>query len=74
MKPINPTRITIGVLIILGLFFFKSLAYFVGIMMIFSGLTGVCFLEKFYSKIFGSTVSSCSGALNSDKVKKDETR
>ncbi len=73
MKPINPTRITIGVLIILGLLFFKPLAYFVGIMMIFAGLTGICFLENFYAKIFGNAVSSCSATTPAEKSQKKAT-
>lgn len=59
MKSINPTRIIIGIMIIAGLLFFKPLAYFTGIMMIFAGLTGICFLERFYAKVFGVS-SSCS--------------
>ncbi len=59
MKSINLTRLTIGIMIILGLLFFKPLAYFVGAMMIFAGLTGICFLEMFYAKVFGIN-SSCS--------------
>ena len=43
----------------MGLLFFKPLAYFTGIMMIFAGLTGICFLEMFYAKVFGIS-SSCS--------------
>ena len=68
MKHINLTRITIGVMIILGLLFFKPLAYFAGIMMIFAGLTGICFLEMFYAKVFGIK-SSCSitPARNTEK-------
>ena|SRR3989338_8683668 len=59
MKSINLTRLTIGIMIIAGLLFFKPLAYFTGIMMIFAGLTGICFLEMFYAKVFGIN-SSCS--------------
>jgi len=44
-------RLTNGALILIGLLFFKPLAYFVGIMMIFAGLTGVCLLEKFFNKL-----------------------
>ncbi|MBI1976850.1 MAG: DUF2892 domain-containing protein [Candidatus Omnitrophica bacterium] len=50
MASINPTRITNGVLIIIGLLFFKPLAYFVAVMMIFAGLTGFCLMEKLFSK------------------------
>ncbi len=50
MSSINLTRLTIGILILVGLLFFKPLAYFVGIMMIFAGLTGVCLIEKLFNK------------------------
>ncbi len=50
MSSIRLTRLTIGILILIGLFFFKPLAYFVGIMMIFAGLTGICLLEKLFNK------------------------
>ena len=71
MKSVNLTRITIGIMIILGLLFFKPLAYFAGIMMIFAGLTGVCFLEMFYAKVFGIR-SSCSAepSANTGKLQK----
>lgn len=51
MRSINLTRLTIGILIIIGLLFFKPLAYVIGIMMIFSGLTGICLLERFFNKL-----------------------
>ena len=50
MSSIKLTRLTMGVLILVGLLFFKPLAYFVGIMMIFAGLTGICLLEKLFNK------------------------
>ena len=50
MSSIRLTRITIGILILIGLLFFKPLAYLAGIMMIFSGLTGICLLEKLFNK------------------------
>ena len=61
MKSVNLTRLTIGIMIIVGLLFFKLLAYFGGIMMIFTGLTGICFLEMFYAKIFGISSSYSIG-------------
>ena len=71
MKHINLTRITIGIMIIAGLLFFKPLAYVAGIMMIFAGLTGICFLEMFYAKVFGIR-SSCSAepSANTGKLQK----
>ena len=53
MFSINPTRLTNGMLILIGALFFKPLVYFVAIMMIFAGLTGFCLLEKFFNK-FGN--------------------
>ncbi len=50
MSSIRLTRLTIGILILIGLFFFKPLAYLVGIMMIFAGLTGICLLERLFNK------------------------
>ncbi len=51
MSSIRLTRLTMGILILVGLLFFKPLAYFVGIMMIFSGFTGICLLEKLFNKL-----------------------
>ena len=46
MSSMNFTRLTIGILILIGLLFFKPLAYFVGIMMIFSGFNRDLFIRK----------------------------
>lgn len=51
MSSLNLTRIINGILILVGLLFFKPLAYFVGIMMIFAGLTGICWMERFFNKV-----------------------
>ena len=51
MSSLSLTRLTNGILLIIGLLFFKPLAYFVAIMMIFAGLTGICLLEKFFDKL-----------------------
>jgi len=59
MKSLNLTRVTMGIIVIGGLLFFKPVAYFAGAMMIFAGLTGICFLEKFFAKFFRSG-ASCS--------------
>lgn len=50
MRSMNIVRLTNGILILIGLFFFKPLAYFVAIMMIFAGVTGICLLEKLFNK------------------------
>lgn len=58
MSAVKIIRITNGALILIGLLFFKPLAYFVGIMMIVAGLTGFCLLEKIFNR-FG-VQGSCS--------------
>lgn len=63
MRSLNLTRIVMGIIVIVGLLFFKPLAYFAGAMMVFAGLTGVCFLEKLLSKVLSSG-TSCSMANN----------
>lgn len=65
MKSLNLTRLIMGIMVIMGLLFFKPLAYFAGAMMIFAGLTDVCFLEKFFSRFFNGS-ASCSTAVNPD--------
>lgn len=70
MKSLNLTRVTMGVIVIVGLLFFKPLAYFVGAMMIFAGLTGVCFLEKFFSRFFSGSTSCSTTANLSNNLKK----
>lgn len=50
MSAMSLTRLTNGILILVGILFFKPLVYFVAIMMIFSGLTGFCLLEKIFDK------------------------
>ena len=51
MRPVSFTRTTIGIMIIIGLLYYKPLVWLCGIMMIFAGLTGVCFLDLFYRMI-----------------------
>lgn len=50
MSTISLTRITNGVLILIGILFFKPLVYFVAVMMIVAGLTGFCLLEKLFNR------------------------
>jgi arsenite methyltransferase len=59
MKPVNLTRLTMGVIVIVGLLAFRPLAYFAGAMMIFAGLTGICLLEKLFGRVLGE-LPSCS--------------
>ncbi len=51
MRPVSFTRTTIGVMLIIGLLWCRPLIWLCGIMMIFAGLTGVCFLDLFYRMI-----------------------
>lgn len=57
--PLNLTRLTMGIIILIGIFFFKPLVYLAGAMMIFAGLTGICLLEIFYNKLLGVGCGSC---------------
>jgi SAM-dependent methyltransferase len=59
-----------GIIVIVGLLFFKPLAYFAAVMMIFAGLTGVCFLEKLLSKFFNSGVSCSMPASSTAELQK----
>ncbi len=51
MSSIKLIRLTNGILLFIGLLWFKPLAYFVAVMMIFAGLTGVCLMEKLFRKL-----------------------
>ncbi len=73
MRPLNLTRLAMGVIVIVGLLVFRPLAYFAGAMMIFAGLTGICLLERLLGRIFGvppscsqATVASTSNPVRSD--------
>ena len=66
MKPLNLTGITMGVIVIAGLIFFKPLAYFAGGMTFFAGLMGVCFIKKYFSRVSGRSIS-CSGTAGIPK-------
>ena len=50
MSSVSLTRITNGILILIGVLFFKPLVYFVAIMMIVAGLTGFCLMEKLFNR------------------------
>lgn len=58
MSSINLTRLASGILILVGMFFFKPLVYFVAIMLIVAAFTGFCLMEKLFNKIGIRT--SCS--------------
>ncbi len=51
MSSIKLTRLTNGMLLFVGLLWFKPLAYFVAVMMIVAGLTGVCLMERMFRKL-----------------------
>src|SRR3990172_8308349 len=73
MRSINLTRLTIGSLVILGLVFWTPLAYFVGAMMIFAGLTNVCLLERLFARLLGAS-ASCSLAHSQNPGLSDRER
>ena len=50
MSSMSLTRITNGILILVGIIFFEPLVYFVAVMMIVAGLTGFCLMEKLFSR------------------------
>lgn len=53
MRTISLTRLTIGVILIFGLLNFRPLIWFVAIMQIIAGFTGVCLLDKLYRALLG---------------------
>ncbi len=61
MRPVSFTRTTIGVMLIIGLLWCRPLIWLCGIMMIFAGLTGVCFLDLFYRAILPKRKSDEEG-------------
>jgi len=58
MKVVSLTRTTIGIMIIAGLLWCKPLIWLCGIMMLFAGLTGVCFLDLFYRILLGRNTAA----------------
>ena len=61
MRPVSFTRTTIGIMLIIGLLCCRPLIWLCGIMMIFAGLTGVCFLDLFYRMILPKRESGEGG-------------
>src|SRR3989338_6554455 len=56
---INASRIVNSILLLIGLVFFKPLAYFVALMMFFAGLTNYCLMEKILQRFgFQNTCST----------------
>lgn len=51
MATLKLTRLINGVLLLIGLLWFKPLAYLVALMMIFAGVTGICPMEKLLQKL-----------------------
>ena len=51
MRPLNITRLINGGLLVLGLLFFKPLAYFIAVMMIIAGLTNYCLMERLLKRL-----------------------
>ncbi len=60
MNSLRCTRITMGAVLLIGLLFWKPLAYFVAIMLIVAGVIGKCFLERIFNKICTGKVKCCS--------------
>src|SRR3989344_1359211 len=59
---INASRIVNSILLLIGLVFFKPLAYFVALMMFFAGLTNYCLMEKILQRFgFQNTCSTMAG-------------
>jgi arsenite methyltransferase len=67
MRPLNLARIVMGGIVIIGLLVWRPLAYVVGGMMIVSGLTGVCFLERLFGRLLGTPASCSLESLGSAK-------
>ena len=58
---INASRIVNSILLLIGLLFFKPLAYFVALMMFLAGLTNYCLMEKILQRLgFQNTCSTMS--------------
>jgi len=59
MLSINASRVVNSILLLLGLIFFKPLAYFVALMMFLAGLTNYCLMEKILQRFgFQNTCST----------------
>jgi SAM-dependent methyltransferase len=56
---VNPTRLTMGLIVLTGLLVFPPLAYLAGAMMIFAGLTGFCPLERLFAAVSLGTPGAC---------------
>jgi hypothetical protein len=65
MRTISLTRITIGIMLIVGLLHFRSLIWFVAIMQIIAGFTGVCLLDKVYRALLGKDFGKKKASDNS---------
>ncbi len=53
MRPISYTRTTVGILVLIGLLYYRPLAWFCGVMLVFAGVTGVCFVDMFWRRVLG---------------------
>lgn len=65
MRSVSYTRATIGIMILVGLLWWRPLVWFCGIMMLYAGLTGVCFLELFYRLVLGRDRDDEAGTARS---------
>ncbi len=65
MKAMNIVRLVNGTLLLIGLLYFKPLAYFIAAMMILAGLTNYCLMEKMLHKL--GVKDSCGEACKNGR-------
>ena len=63
---INASRMVNSILLLLGLLFFKPLAYFVALMMLLAGLTNYCLMEKILQRL--GFQNTCSTMADQEKA------
>jgi len=52
-RTVSLTRTTIGIMLFVGLLYYRPLIWFVAVMQIIAGLTGICLLDKLYRRLLG---------------------
>lgn len=62
MITINYTRLVNGLLLLIGLAYFKPIAYLVALMMLIAGLTNYCLMERLFAKVMqkNKNINMCS--------------
>lgn len=61
MQNINVVRLVNGILLLIGLLYYKPLAYFVALMMIIAGLTNFCLMEWLLHRLGFGAGCKCDG-------------